>query len=376
MALIPPDAGLRMRLQNEANLVQPLAPVNELPSDLPDIQVGQTFLARIQEGLPENTYRALVAGKMVTLQLPEGAKAGDSLELVLVDRTPKTLIAQRVDTSTGTGAPAEPYPYANLSRAGQLIARLLLPEGEAPQPAPLSRGQALLAQGPITADRLAAALSKAVGSSGLFYESHQAQWIAGKRSLESIQAEPQGQLRPQAAPHGNLPSSPAITAGLDQPTRAPINPSPTTSIATTGEHLTETGNGQTAPANQAIPESLRPLVQQQLDALGTQRLAWHGEIWPGQVMDWQIEQERANERDGRGDQITDKPWTTTLRLQLPKLGTIDANLRLSSIGLQLQMTTNSTQTAADLRGASTTLATALGEAGLQLLSLEIHDESA
>ena len=376
MALIPPDAGLRMRLQNEANLVQPLAPVNELPSDLPDIQVGQTFLARIQEGLPENTYRALVAGKMVTLQLPEGAKAGDSLELVLIDRTPKTLIAQRLDTASGTGATAEPYPYANLSRAGQMIARLLLPEGEAPQPAPLSRGQALLAQGPVTADRLASALSKAVSSSGLFYESHQAQWVTGKRSLESIQAEPQGQLRPQTPLHGNLPSSPATTTALDQPTRSPVNPPSTTNTATTGERPAETGNGQTTPTNQAIPESLRPLVQQQLDALGTQRLAWHGEIWPGQVMDWQIEQERTNEHDGRGDTTADKPWTTTLRLQLPKLGTIDANLRLTSTGLQLQLATASNQTATDLRGESATLATALGEAGLRLLSLEIRDESA
>jgi hypothetical protein len=45
----------------------------------------------------------------------------------------------------------------------------------------------------------------------------------------------------------------------------------------------------------AVPEDLRLLVQQQLDAVATQRLAWHGEVWPGQTLNWQIEP------DGRRD---------------------------------------------------------------------------
>ena len=97
MALIPSDVGIRMRLQNEASLLQPLSPVHEIPSDLPELRTGQTFSARIQEVLPDNTYKALVAGKQLTLQLPEGAKPGDQLELVVIDRSTKVVIAKQVE---------------------------------------------------------------------------------------------------------------------------------------------------------------------------------------------------------------------------------------------------------------------------------------
>ena len=98
MALIPPDAGIRMRMQTEANLLQPVAPVHEIPADLPELRTGQAFSARIQEVLPDNTYRALVAGKQLTLQLPEGAKTGDLLELVVIDRSAKVVIARQLET--------------------------------------------------------------------------------------------------------------------------------------------------------------------------------------------------------------------------------------------------------------------------------------
>ncbi|MBK8120176.1 MAG: hypothetical protein IPK39_14130 [Sulfuritalea sp.] len=75
MVLIPNDVGVRMRMQTEAAL-QPIAPVAEIPADLTDLRPGQAFSARIQEVLPENTYKALVAGRSLTLALPEGAKAG------------------------------------------------------------------------------------------------------------------------------------------------------------------------------------------------------------------------------------------------------------------------------------------------------------
>ena len=40
----------------------------------------------------------------------------------------------------------------------------------------------------------AALLKDAVSKSGLFYESHQAQWVAGEKSLVDILREPQGRL--------------------------------------------------------------------------------------------------------------------------------------------------------------------------------------
>ena len=48
---------------------------------------------------------------------------------------------------------------------------------EAVTPAALNRGQPLLAQAPLTGSQLVPALETAVKQSGLFYESHQAQWV-------------------------------------------------------------------------------------------------------------------------------------------------------------------------------------------------------
>jgi len=192
MALIPPDLGVQLRAQNEA-LLNPVSPVRPIPADLPELQIGQSFTARIQEVLPENTYKAMVAGKSLTLQLPEGAKPGDLMELVVIDRTAKVVIAQLAPKALVEGA-QEAYPFTRLSNAGQMIGKLLVPEGETPTPAPLNRGEPLLSRPPATAQDLLPALKSAVTQSGLFYESHQAQWVTGKLPLANLLHEPQGRL--------------------------------------------------------------------------------------------------------------------------------------------------------------------------------------
>ena len=119
--MIPNDAGIRMRMQTEASL-QPILPVSEIPAELADLRPGSTFSARIQEVLPENTYKALVAGRSLTLALPEGAKTGDTLELVVIDRTPRLIVAQlangkgTADASGGAG-----YEFTSLSRTAQSL---------------------------------------------------------------------------------------------------------------------------------------------------------------------------------------------------------------------------------------------------------------
>ncbi|HZV54873.1 MAG TPA: flagellar hook-length control protein FliK [Rhodocyclaceae bacterium] len=370
MALIPPDAGIRMRMQTEASLVQPLAPVKAIPADLPDLQVGQAFTARIVEALPENTFKALVAGRQLTLQLPEGAKPGDTLELVLIDRTPRTLIAQRAEAQPAASAANQAYSYAKISTTGQLIGQLLLPEGETPQPAPLNRGQPLLPKPPATAAELAPTLAKAVSQSGLFYESHQAQWLTGQWPLESLRAEPQGQLPVPAGATVTQVDKPE--AGQSQPATAPA---PAQMSAPADKPATTSAVTQNLTVTQSIPEEVRPLIQQQLDAVATQRLAWQGEVWPGQFMDWQIERDLAEERNA-GQAAEEAPrWTTTLRLAMPRLGAIGATLQLTGGGLRLHMTTTADETAADLRRQAPELVQALADGGLTLQSLEVRREA-
>ena len=387
MVLIPSDAGLNLRQPGDAALL-PVARTPAIPADLPDLRQGQNFTATIQQVLPENTYLALVAGKSVTLSLPGSAKAGDTLDLVVVDRTARGFIAQLANLSQGQrfsavilealpgnlykalvdGKPVtlqldlpaaagdqldlqvvaqtpglitaqaanrsdagNLYQYTRLSRAGQMIGQLLVPEGENPPAAALNRGQPLLSGPPVDAKELAPTLAEAVGKSGLFYEAHQAQWVAGKLPLEALLQEPQGQHSAQALP--------------------------------------------TQPANLAaslVPTDLKPLVQQQLDAVATQRLIWQGEVWPGQTMDWQIEQEP--EGHGQGAEAEQR-WATTLRLSTPRLGQIQAALKLGGGGVRIALTAPSDATAADLSTAAPALEQALAAAGVPLLGMTVKHEA-
>lgn len=380
MALIPSDAGIRMRMQTEANLLQPVAPAHEIPSDLPELRPGQTFTARIQEALPDNTYKALVAGKQLTLQLPEGAKSGDLLELLVIDRSPKVVIARQVEAGGTASGEAIPYPFAKLSPAARLISQLLPAEGEAAQPAQLNRGQPLLVQpqAQTAAAQLAPALAKAVSQSGLFYESHQAQWVSGKLPLEQLLQEPQGQRSAPAAFQHAIAEIAARATGTE---RVASNGHPSPAVQSAGDKVGTGGTAQNTPstapppapaATQQVPDDLRPLVQQQLEAAATQRMFWHGEIWPGQSMDWEIESN--SERQGDGSSEEETGWRTSLSLTTPRLGRIDANLSLTASGVRILLATPYGASAADLRDESPRLAEALTAAGVPLLGFQVKHE--
>lgn len=387
MALIPPDVGMQLRAQNEA-LLNPISPVRPIPTDLPDLQIGQAFTARIQEALPENTYKAMVAGKMLTLQLPEGAKAGDLLELVVIDRSARAVIARIAPQATTEGT-QEAYPFTKLSSAGQMIGKLLVAEGETPQPAPLNRGQPLLAQPPATARDLLPALKSAVAQSGLFYESHQAQWVTGKLPLASLLQEPQGR---HSAP--DLLTAHRIAPEQVSSRNAGLAPAAPRAMGVTtlldglfgGEEATTRSSAANAAVSpvptfspgQSVPEELRPLVQQQLEAAAGQRLMWHGEVWPGQNMDWQIEWQRPEDEGGNAagdDQEGAGRWRTTLALTTPRLGRVDATLQLEPTGIRIALVTPGGASATDLHNEIPALAAALGEAGLPLLAMQVKHES-
>jgi hypothetical protein len=52
MVMIPTDVGLQVRTQTEAG-THPIRAIGDIPSDLPELQPGQFFRARIQEVLPD-----------------------------------------------------------------------------------------------------------------------------------------------------------------------------------------------------------------------------------------------------------------------------------------------------------------------------------
>ncbi len=372
MVMIPTDAGIQLRMQTEAAL-QPVAPVAEIPADVAALRPGQAFTAQIQEVLPENTYKALVAGHTVTLALPEGAKAGDTLELVVIDRTPRVVVAQLAGRSAEAGA-GSGLPGATLSPTAQLISTLLARDS-APQAATLTGSGPLLATPPADAAAMAAQLApqlaRAVSHSGLFYEAHQIQWVLGQRSLGELQAEPQAR---HAAADG-------IAGGADA-TRTPARDGRLESPGALATLQTLLGADESrrpeqsaqppAPPSVTIPEDLRPLVQQQLDAAATQRLAWHGEVWPGQAMDWQIEPDRGGSGSGQGD--AEAGWTSSVNMVTPRLGAIEARIHVTPQGARIALTTPVGATAADLLDAAPALKDAMDAAGVPLIGFQVRHE--
>lgn len=383
MVMIPTDVGLQVRTQTEAG-THPIRSIAEIPADLPELQAGQPFRARIQEVLPENTYKAVVAGRLLTLSLPEGAQVGDALDLVVVGRSGETVLATRGDI-TGGAQPA-PFENAKLSSTAQLIANLLPADGEPAPPASLSARGAVLGRVPVNgaeiARELPAALSGAVSASGLFYESHQAEWVLGQRPLLSLLAEPQGRLSEPAAfllaiNAGPSPEAESVRASANDAAARPPQP------AVAGRDLGDAAGPRGAPSfaesstgqGLSVPEALKPLVQQQLDAGATNRMVWHGEVWPGQDMDWEIR--RDGSRREPGGETSEMPvnWQTRLRIELPRLGEINVLVQLSGANASVAVKAADQTSGVLLQAALPALQRSFEAAGLQLAGAQISRDT-
>jgi hypothetical protein len=360
MALIPPDAAIRLRMETDRSL-QAIAPLKELSSELGNLVPGQTFTARIQQATPENNYRALVGGKEILLSLPDTAKAGDTLQLVVVEKTAGLVVAQMANPADGSAAQPQ---AAELSPAAQMIGKLLLPSGQQPEPALLNKGEPLIAAPlPAPSDMAAALtpqLAKAATQSGLFYESHQALWLSGQHSTEALRQEPQAQ---HAATRQILPAvvatPPPVTQKADKAlavAQIPASDSQTLLLKT--------------DVLQAIPDDLRPLVQQQLDAAATQRVAWHGEVWPGQTMQWQISRDSNPQGQTSDDEASQ--WTTSLALTTPQMGRVEATINLSRNSVNIKLAADSAGSASALNARLSALASALDAAGLKPTLLQVR----
>lgn len=206
---------------------------------------------------------------------------------------------------------------------------------------------------------MAQLLKQAVSRSGVFYESHLAEWSQGSRSLHAIRQEPQAVLK-----------LPEKLAELGKPT-ALDNPAIQEAVKTgsaTGLRDRELFNLR----NDSNTTQLGQLVHRQLDALDQQQFTWQGMAWPGQPMDWRIEQEKVDQREAHGDGEQFGNWSTSLALELPNLGGLAAKISLSSAGLMIRFQTDSSETANAIDQNQSRLREALTNAGLSLLTFSVQ----
>lgn len=293
----------------------PIEGVANAPKQVAQLQPGQELQGSVQSRVSEGLFKVQVAGQTIQMRLPGNIQSGDTLNLRVVSTSPRLTFS--ISASLNPLSTAE-----QIGASARMLSNLADRPLERPSIQQIARNVVwqTVGQAP-DAKQLAGALRTALGNSGLFYESHQAQWIRGERSTMQLLVEPQNQLtgRSAATPGAN----PA--AQMNEDVVAP----PPSGSGQSGAAQTKA----TADSGLPIARELLPLVQQQLHALETHQLNWVGQAWPGQEMLWEIhgEPERQNGQQG------ERQWSTEVELALPGLGNVRASLVLGNGGLHLTL---------------------------------------
>ena len=80
------------------------------------------------------------------------------------------------------------------------------------------------------------------------------------------------------------------------------------------------------------------LVHQQLDLLASSVFRWNGHAWPDVPMSWTVEEEQQARSEAREGAVAEEEgarrWSTTVSLELPKLGEVDLRLSLDGQAVQ------------------------------------------
>ena len=337
--------------------------------------LGQNVQGQVAGQLNNGRFAVLVNNQLLDLNLPPETQAGDTVALTVMSKDPRLTFALNSQTpgQTQSQGQAAPTPGrtandAQLSNASRYLNDLLTPgdKGKSAQAQSLIHSEPLFSGPPDTA-HLAEKLGQRLAQSGLFYESHQAEWVTGQRSLQELQREPQATL-PTASQAKEVPqASPAKMEVASQALKLAADV--TTKTAATQGTVASTQTDAHALDPQSI---LRNLVQQQMDVIEQRPIIWQGQAWPGQPMQWQLQAE--NEREGGGIEETEaQRWNTTLTLDLPNLGKVSVNASLSQGQFNLQFHAANKEAAAALKQAQPQLFQQFFNAGLLLGNTKFDD---
>jgi hypothetical protein len=354
-----------------------VAPVADVRSESADrferVALGTAFQAQVLARLADGGFLVRVDNVELHMLLPQGTHAGDRLELTLAGTMPRPSFTMTVPAA----AQADP---AMLSPAGRLIDQILHSLPDSAAGTPLRGALPLVASPEAGAPRIAYALQGALERSGLFYESHVALWAEGAWPVTSLLQEPQAQagrfiltsyppaIAP-AAPSGNsMGSGQAATSAV--------------SLAQASMTGADSDISQDASAASVAPDTGRQsvfdvdaarLIAQQLGVLEQGQVRWQGECWPGQPMEWQLREDSGGKAGTKTDPEAQRGWSSTLRLELPRLGEVCATIHLFEDGVRMRLQVADPGTAQALRRGRAALADAVAAAGSRLEQLEIGE---
>jgi hypothetical protein len=360
---------------------------------LSQLALGKEFQAQVLSRLMDGSYLVKIDDAVAGMKLPPGTKAGDILDLTLLATEPRpTFLLGKADSGA----------VASFSQAGRLIANLLqLAQQDGAPPAAVAGKAPLLAAPGAPADHIASALQNALSFSGLFYESHVAQWANGTRPLTELLNEPPAKLL-HALPAEQASAQAAAAAKSEQPATAGTLPhflplpaealrklvadakesaaatqrAPSDILHELKSKLLVTQDGSDAPVrvDATLNTESAKLVSLQLDALEQRRVLWQGELFPGQPFEWEISDDTPRNRHDQEADPSTHSWQSSVRFSLPTLGAVQATVRLTGEHVRVDVRAADEQTAATLRAHGGLLADALGAAGSTLDALLVrHD---
>lgn len=300
-------------LQVISNSGKPLATAtsNAAPKPVANLELGQQLQGAVQDKISEGLFKVQVAGQTLQMRLPGNIQSGDTIRLQVVSLQPKITFGMVASTN----------PLSNPEQIGT-AARLLSNLAERPIERPVVQQLGNKAVWPAEQQvpdtkLLAAGLRETLGKSGLFYESHQAQWVRGERSINQLLEEPQNWLTGKAL----LLSAADPRAAVDK-------------IAVTQMQADIPAQAKVAgDTAQPIAKELVNLVQQQLHTLEQHHLVWMGQVWPGQQMQWEIQ----GQPEHQSRQQDERQWSTEMELSLPSLGDVHARLVFAESGLRMAL---------------------------------------
>jgi hypothetical protein len=191
----------------------------------------------------------------------------------------------------------------------------------------LATAQGVVAEKAGASQVLPMRLQQTVRESGLFYESHLGKWARGEVSLDSIQHEPQARLLQSPGPLLDLPDL------------------------------------------EGMPEQAARLASRQLHMLDGGPFIWQGQAWPGQTAEWQVQERAARTAD---DEAAGQRWSSQLRLTLPRLGPLSADLDVGALGLRVRLKAATPETLAAMQAALPELTQRLRDADLNLSSIHLE----
>jgi hypothetical protein len=331
-------------------------------------QLGQAMQAEVLSKLSDGSYVVRVADMAARIPLPQNVQVGAQVPLTLVALNPRptfqiataqggqafaeagpplpegaspqssplaflegkeaaaltraaALLANSQALPASLGGPGDAGAGASLSKAGKALGDVIAAAltSDTQQTAAVGRAP-LLGAPSLDAGKIAASLQQGMEKSGLFYESHVAEWAQGTRPQAELAAEPQAR--------GMAPPSDPATAQL---------------------------------------------INLQLNAHEQARVAWQGQLWPGQDMHWKIERDAPEhgQSGGSDDHEGAGQWQSSLVLRFGQLGEVAAKVVLSGGQLHIRLDAPAS-VGALLEAGRGRLADALDAAGTPLNTLAIH----